>query len=1437
MPSNRRKNNKKAKAVRDPSAYATISVPSARHTEASTSAPEIVDPPAPPPIEEEPVDDPAPQPNFTLLGLAQRQAASRLSLELSLKARLAEASPTIQLSGTSENKLIERMRNGHLPIPTAPLSVVGEKEWARAANFVYETLLQYGFRAEDIEGAMMAARGSGDIMQALTWLCVHVPTERMPVDMRDKHEYSTKRPSKEEKEEEVRPAATHLPRIDQVAVSTDDLVVSLCDLGLDDDDDGDGYSSDEDPSACHARHVLQLRGYEEWTEYLQANNAGNRYNPRIVELRRRIARVKRVLSDLESDLLFKESVSLDMCQRMWPEYHDALLDDIRRFRTHEPDTTAEVAVVKKPMARAKEEAPADISDSDDDSVIGFGAALDHEESWSSETVVYKGPRVVDTSIVPHGWSGAPPRDLLLDTIRRRDRHATAKYHATPCAYGFTCTLTITWSQPNKLLRECRAIPHTQSPVQVLGPVTQSWTVPHELIVGSTARDARDLSVLVYLYSQEPHGERLAPPLADVWALWDAQRREAEALDIEKRVGERARFLSKLRAAYEASLPSATPAVEEEEEVVVALVPQPVARESSRLRAKLWGAQTIGARRQGTTWKQKFGSAQARLPARQHRQEIMEALANNQVCVIRGETGSGKSSQIPQYALEHLLSNAYGGSRVLCTQPRRISAMTIAARVSQELGDQSLGISGSLVGYQIRFNARSSDSNALLFCTTGVLLRMAAGDPSLRGISTIICDEVQERTLELDFLLILLQRLLPKRPDLKLILMSATIDTTAFSCYFDSCPVVDIPGRAFPVTSVYLPRLVHLSGYVMEDNSRFSTRAGSGSMGYAAFRHWDLGDPLYVSPAALATVSRMRTDVVNIELIHHLLRGLNPAPTDTNPWIRYCQSNVPIHGSVLVFLPGLSEIRRLLGLLNSDTLVHSWATVVPLHSSFANETASGTITYTDLAFAPVADGRRKIVLSTNVAETGITIPDVTVVIDCGMSNQALWDKRRRLTTLRTLPISKANVRQRAGRAGRLQPGIALCLFTEEQWSTMPEYEVPEMHRMPLASLCLQTKAHGIRDSMKFLMMSLDPPPQSAVAHAIAQLQDAGALDEDEQLTPIGKHLCNLPVDLHVGKLLIAGALLGCLDPALTLAATMSTNSSIVMSGSDALAGYRRNPEQYLPYVTPSEATSSDFLGTLAAYEHWRQNVHRSRSELRDFCQQSSLNRDALDAVEDCREQYLRLLYDQGLLHLDLPASMSLTRAIRPPIRGSALRQGLVVVPTGANKNGRSLGVLYAALSMSFDHLLMPTPTGYSIGQSHVTKRVEGIGHAILIVDRERMSTRPIDIDRSSVVPHGGPLLSARLSSVGQGTIAHDVTGVGFMHVVFFARSLVYWPKAKQMSVNGWVDARCYARSAVVLLVMRERLEEILEFRVTNPMKPLPAGLERWRDAILDVLKSQ
>ncbi|KAJ2878459.1 hypothetical protein IWW38_006316, partial [Coemansia aciculifera] len=255
----------------------------------------------------------------------------------------------LRLSPASENTIIAQLRSGALTLPPQPpvVELLGEREWTRAANFVYETLVLYGFACEDVERAMVAARGSGDLVDALTWLCVNIPTERMPVDMRDKHEFSgvSERTGEEEeevekeKEEDSKEAMPSLPlppmaRIDQrPSDDEENTAIDLSDLGLDNyPDSGSDSDSDCDPSLRHAEYVLRLRGYEEWTEYLKSNNTLKRHSGRIKELQRRTAMAKRTLESIESDLLFASTQSLRACERLWPEYHDALLDDIRRFK-------------------------------------------------------------------------------------------------------------------------------------------------------------------------------------------------------------------------------------------------------------------------------------------------------------------------------------------------------------------------------------------------------------------------------------------------------------------------------------------------------------------------------------------------------------------------------------------------------------------------------------------------------------------------------------------------------------------------------------------------------------------------------------------------------------------------------------------------------------------------------------------------------------------------------------------------------------------------------------------------------------------------------------------------------------------------------------------------------------------------------------------------
>ncbi|KAJ2742890.1 hypothetical protein GGI20_004150, partial [Coemansia sp. BCRC 34301] len=565
MPSNRR-SNKKGKPARDPSAYATVSIQS--RTSAAvvekTPPPSVAeaastDTEAVTTITDEIASEGPPNPLWLSLDLAQRQAATRLKLELSLKDRMTQASaPTIQLSPQIENTIISHLRNGTLSMPQPPIMDNGEREWTRSANFVYETLVQYRFATSDVEQAMMAARGSGDIIDALTWLCINIPTERLPVDMRDKHEFVE---SKKKKEETVpTPAIVSRARIDDQDATNDDdgLCVDLADLGLGDSSDSSD-DDDDDPSTRHARYVLQLRAYEEWVEYLQANNGGNRHSVRIRGLRKRITKAKRALTGLESDPLFIGSRSISLCEQLWAEYHDAVLDDMRRFKEKDMLTPQAVVVVDEKPRVVRDKADDAASNSDTESVLGFGEAIfdmeEEEEEEEASTVQLRGPQVVTISHMPRGWTGAAVRDIVLGFVHGIDRQASIKYQALRSTYGYTGTVTVHWSHPSKMHESQRTIPHAVTTVRSSqDAVTQVWTVPSDVVVGATARDARDLAALVYLYTQAAGSSQvLAPNLASLWTQWDAQHAAEEREARDQAAADRAEFLGRLRKEYETAV--------------------------------------------------------------------------------------------------------------------------------------------------------------------------------------------------------------------------------------------------------------------------------------------------------------------------------------------------------------------------------------------------------------------------------------------------------------------------------------------------------------------------------------------------------------------------------------------------------------------------------------------------------------------------------------------------------------------------------------------------------------------------------------------------------------------------------------------------------------------------------------------------------------------
>ncbi|KAJ1955431.1 hypothetical protein EC988_001887 [Linderina pennispora] len=1259
---------------------------------------------------------------------------------------------------------------------------------------------------------------------------------------------------------------------------------------------------------------------EEWADYLRTSNQRNRYGSYLAKLSDMINKEVKALAEIQDDWLFDGAQAVAEYDRIWPQYHNALLDEICAFKDHEVEREAidmarmqaNTAVEDKGLAKsahtsAKQETDffADNTDSDCDSGseigLGFGFGdSDAEVDDSAPIASASSVRIVETA-PPAGWTGASMRDLVTESVHRIDSQAAIKYSSGLRGSGYASSLTVTWSTPGIASSRSdasalRAVPLDPQPCISFHDQSQVYEVPGG-IFGRTRRDAEDYVALVYLFAQAHSPQlahRLPPSLRSEWDTWDAHIREAERTRAAAQTTSRVDFLRQLRSQYVemATASLAADAPEKSGEKKVSWSQQEhYAKKAMRIRAARWTRNVIPERQSTDKWKSKYAATQAALPACQYTQTIADALAGSQTVVIRGATGCGKTTQVPQIALRLLLSAKYKGGRILCTQPRRISATSISQRVSLEVGDGQLGTKDSLVGFQVRLHARAVDENPLVFCTTGVLLRMLVENPKLEGISCVICDEVQERTLELDYLLIVLRRLLAKRPDLKVILMSATIDTRIFTYYFDSCPVVDIPGRTFPVTNMYLENVIQMSGYVLDSQSFFAERpkyVGQNSQSFSfnvttrggnlarhdvdvsfdetrvSFasssdynREQSLEDPSYVSAAAWSTVSKMRTDVVNLELIHHLIRCICSGSDDV--FQAMCAKFDVSEGAILVFLPGIFEIRKLHGMLGSDSSINRIASIVPLHSAFSNETCPGTTkTYTDVAFEIFPEGRRKVVLATNIAETGITIPDVTIVIDSGVANQAIWDKRRQMTRIETATVSKANVKQRSGRAGRVQKGLTLCLFSSKQYALMPEYEAPEMHRLPLIGISMMVKMHGFNDISGFLAEAIDPPLQSSVAQAIHELKEAGALDEAEDLTPIGRHLCYLPVDLSIGKMLIVGTMLNCMDPVLTLAAAMSLGKPMLIrpfdpdervSASAAHAKYRKY--KWLAYADDRQA--SDLLVLLSAYEDWRKAASapgRTRRQLHDFCKKNWINRDAMDALEDYREQYLRMLHDLNLVRIQRSEHnkhVPLSHLIRPRAGDvPGFRGGFTEPPANTNVNGTNVNIIYAAIIAGFDHIVMPAATGhgFEIAQVAVAKKVRGVGHAIQIEERGRVSTRPVVIDRSSVnaspdhpLTSRNAIVAANLSGSGDATFANMSTRVNLAGVALFARSLTYWPKAKLLSINRWIDGKCFAKTALVLVLMRNVLQEIMNFRVASPLAKLPDRLARWQTAIVETIRNE
>ncbi|UOQ88473.1 ATP-dependent RNA helicase HrpA [Agromyces endophyticus] len=557
---------------------------------------------------------------------------------------------------------------------------------------------------------------------------------------------------------------------------------------------------------------------------------------------------------------------------------------------------------------------------------------------------------------------------------------------------------------------------------------------------------------------------------------------------------------------------------------------------------------------------------AELPVSAQRDEIARALESHQVVIVAGATGSGKTTQLPKICLE------LGRTSIAHTQPRRIAARTIAERISEELGVEL----GGLVGYQVRFTDRVSDSTRIKVMTDGILLNEIHRDRELRRYDTIIIDEAHERSLNIDFLLGYLKRLLPRRPDLKVIVTSATIDPESFARHFsdaagEPAPVVEVSGRTYPVEVRYRPLVAEAGAGDEEDDE-----------GAAA-------------------------DDKDVQ------RGIIDALDELDRESR---------GDVLVFLSGEGEIRdaeqavraRYAGGRGGET------EVLPLYGRLSSADQHRV-------FEPskVAGLRRRVVLATNVAETSLTVPGIRYVIDAGTARISRYSVRSKVQRLPIEPISQASANQRSGRSGRTSDGIAIRLYSEDDFERRPEYTDPEILRTNLAAVILQMASLGLGQIEEFPFLT--PPDARGIRDGLELLRELGALDDGApgdgpQLTRIGRQLSRLPIEPRFARMVLESKAQGVSREVLAIVAglTIQDPRERPLERREEANGFHAR------FVDPT----SDFLTILNLWNHLEAKQRElSGSAFRRMCKSEFLNYLRVREWQDLYRQLVRLAKPLGL----------------------------------------------------------------------------------------------------------------------------------------------------------------------------------------------------------------
>ncbi|XP_040910284.1 ATP-dependent RNA helicase DHX30 [Toxotes jaculatrix] len=795
--------------------------------------------------------------------------------------------------------------------------------------------------------------------------------------------------------------------------------------------------------------------------------------------------------------------------------------------------------------------------------------FDEEDSWSDNVYMSKAeaseqkrylPPVEDTSDVTEALSLFPqPKSLLARVIQvatSSDRIRELMNFRTTGGKQKKCTLTLHWPEDmtftatasNRVTAEKRAAALACMKLKELqlldknnNPLTHA-KYHHEKVREAGEKDRRPIPLEVPKYLEDHMREYLTqyPVTTEVQKLWEEEEARGQQ----------------------------TVNQEEEEDMVTDAITGRPYKPLSELEA-----QQLNIYLQ-EEWERANPRLSVALPVDDHRQLVVSAVQSSKVVVIAGETGCGKTTRIPRFLLEECVRGGKGAEcNVLVTQPRRISAVSVAHRVAHEMGP---ALKHS-VGYQVRLESRPPEHSggALLFLTVGVLLRKLQSNPSLKGISHVVVDEVHERDINTDLLLALLRSSLKENPDLRVVLMSATGDNQRLAQYFGGCPIVKVPGFMHPVRDRFLEDVLREMGRRLPVQDKEETDKQ--------------GESDEVTPDL---------DLV-ADVIEHIDKHGEP-------------------GAVLCFLPGWQDIRAVQEKLEGKPHFSSGSQMIlPLHSSLS-------VADQQAVFQRPQMGQRKIVLTTNIAETSITIDDIVYVVDTGTHKEQNYDPRTKVSCLDTVWISHSNVTQRKGRAGRCQPGQSYHLFPRKQLKSMSPFPIPEILRTPLESLVVQAKIHSPNlKAEDFLSQVLDSPEQEAVRDAVRILQDIGVLDKTEALTSLGERVACMSCDPRLGKMLVLSAMFRCVLPMLSIAACLTRdpfhnslqNRTLVKEAKEAL----------------SDSSYSDYLVFSRAVLGWRKLQQEGDREDRDeYLDQNTLSKASLRFINGLISQFSENLHDAELV---------------------------------------------------------------------------------------------------------------------------------------------------------------------------------------------------------------